>query len=91
MSDSRLSIQSNQSSLGWMDDLARHLRSTGPYQTLQYFDDDSDGVMTLSELMLYLASVDLPTGRRAVGKAFFMKSENVPISEILLKLGIGPE
>jgi len=46
MLESRLSLQSDRGGL-WIEQLAKHLRSTGPYQTLQSFDEDSDGVLSL--------------------------------------------
>jgi hypothetical protein len=90
MAESRLSIQSNQSKF-WLEELAGKLRATGPYQTLQYFDEDSDGILSLQELMHYIESVDLSVERRIISKVFFAKADGVAINEILAGLGIRPE
>jgi Ca2+-binding EF-hand superfamily protein len=54
-----------------MEHLVRILKENGPYQTLQLFDDDSDGNIIPQELMLYLESVELEVDRKVVIDTFF--------------------
>lgn len=88
---SRLNASSIIMNTEWIGALANILRSSGPYQTLQLFDDDSDGNLTITELTLYIESTELIVDRKTISKVFFKGSEIVPISEVLRIIGISPE